>query len=196
MRTRIALALVAVLAIVLVGTPTADAKTRTYAVITFKKNYHDVYHSTLVWQVFRVSHGKRTQVERKQWRAASGFHRHATDSCQKNVGWLPNGTYHPRLYANYGGSLIKGRAIYLGAKACHNGTVRTALFIHTEQGPGSVQCKNRKGDQACRWEYPQINDYRSHGCVKLAPGDLKQLYRAWRHFTSAWSTSRVTVSVH
>ena len=73
--------------------------------------------------------------------------------------------------------------------------MRTDLFIHTEQGAGSHQCRNRKGDQLCRWEYPAINDYRSYGCIKLSPGDLKQLYDAWRSFTKSRYTSRVRVHV-
>ncbi len=87
----------------------------------------------------------------------------------KNNGWLPDGTYQPRLVRDYGGNLIKGRAIYLGQKPCANGTMRTDLFIHTEQGAGSRQCPNRPGDQLCRWEYPRINDYRSYGCVEAVP---------------------------
>ena len=98
-------------------------------------------------------------------------------------GWLPDGGYRPRLFRDYHGSLIKGRAIYLGQKACHDGTVRTALFIHTEQGAGSRQCANRPGDQPCRWEYPRINDYKSYGCIKMAPRDLAELVRLYhQHF--------------
>ncbi len=91
--------------------------------------------------------------------------------------------------------MIKGRAIYLGQKACPNGTMRTDLFIHTEQGAGSRQCPNRPGDQVCRWEYPRIEDYRSFGCIKLSPGDLHELYDAWRRYFPLGSTPQVTVKV-
>ena len=195
MRARIVVVLVAVLAGLLVAPSSAEAKSHSYAVIGFHKNYRHVFHSTLTWKVFRVSHGRRTLVEHHTWRAGSGFRRRSTDACRRGDGWLPNGRYHPRLFKDYDGSLIKGRAIYLGDMPCHNGTLRRDLFIHTEQGPGSRQCKNRRGDQLCRWEYPQINDYQSHGCIKLSPHDLKQLYRSWRHFTKAHYTNRVRVVV-
>jgi lipoprotein-anchoring transpeptidase ErfK/SrfK len=192
------LSLVAALACLLTGlvvTPTADATTRRYAVITFHKNYKNTFRSELTWQVFRVTDGKRTTLVSRHWRAGSGFYRTSTNSCRKNRGWLPDGTYRPRLYADYHGNLIKGRAIYLGRKACPNGTMRTDLFIHTEQGAHNSQCPNRKGDQACRWEYPQINDYRSLGCVKLSPHDLKELYDAWRRYFPLGSPGNVSVRV-
>ncbi len=196
MRARLALALLALACGLVVTTPAATAAGGyRYAVITFHKNYADTFRSTLTWQVFRVSDGHRTTVEHRQWRAGSGFSRRSTDSCRRNDGWLPDGRYRPRLVTDYGGSLIKGRAIYLGDKRCRNGTLRTALFIHTEQGAGSRQCPDRPGDQVCRWEYPAINDYRSYGCVKLAPGDLHQLYDAWRRYFRVGYTDRVRVVV-
>ena len=181
---------------VLVATPSADAAgTRRYAVITFQKNYQNTFRSKLVWQVYRVSGGERTTLVRREWRAGSGYFRDATDACVKNRGWLPNGTYQPRLFADYHGNLIKGRAIYLGQKACGNGTVRTDLFIHTEQGAHNTQCADRPGDQVCRWEYPQVNDYRSYGCVKLSPHDLRQLYDAWRRYFPLGAPRAVKVVV-
>jgi hypothetical protein len=193
------LSFVAVVACLLTGllvTPTADASSsRRYAVITFHKNYKNTFRSELTWQVFEVVGGKRTTLVAKRWRAGSGFYRNSTNSCRKNRGWLPDGTYQPRLYADYHGNLIKGRAIYLGHKACPNGTMRTDLFIHTEQGAHNTQCPNRKGDQPCRWEYPQINDYRSLGCVKLKPSDLKELYDAWRRYFPLGSPGNVSVRV-
>jgi hypothetical protein len=198
MRARLLVVLVALAASTLVVTPIAvgkSASSHRFAVITFNKNYKNVFRSTLSWNVYKVTDGHRTRLEHKMWRAGSGYYKHSTNSCIHNNGWLPDGRYKPRLYANYDGSKIKGRAIYLGEHRCHNGTMRTDLFIHTEQGAGSHQCPNRKGDQLCRWEYPAINDYRSYGCIKLSPGDLKQLYDAWRSFTKSRYTSRVRVSV-
>jgi hypothetical protein len=199
MRARLLVVLLALSGSMLVVTPTASAgqsaATHRFAVITFNKNYRNVWRSNLTWNVYKVKDGHRTRVEHKEWRAGSGFRKHSTNSCRRNDGWLPNGRYRPRLYANYDGSKIKGRAIYLGNHPCRNGTLRTDLFIHTEQGAGSRQCRNRKGDQLCRWEYPAINDYKSYGCIKLSPGDLKQLYDAWRSFTKSRYTSRVRVRV-
>lgn len=164
-------------------------------VITFNKNWQNPQRSRLVWRVYRHQDGKRTLVERDAWRAGSGFTKGSTDACRKNDGWLPNGAYRPRLHANYWGSLIKGRAIALGAKQCANGTWRTDLFIHTEQGDRNSQCPDRRGDQVCRWEYPKINDYKSLGCIKLSPGDLKQLYDAWTRHFALGADSRVRVRV-
>jgi len=194
-RTRLLVLLLALLPALLVLAPAADAAEPRYAVIAFHKNYANTFRSTLTWSVYRGTGADRVLLVRKSWRAGSGYFRDSTNSCVRNRGWLPNGSYRPRLFADYGGSVIKGRAIYLGQHACRNGTVRTALFIHTEQGAGSRQCANRPGDQACRWEYPAINDYRSYGCIKLAPGDLKELYDAWRRYFPLGSPDRVSVRV-
>jgi hypothetical protein len=134
-------------------------------------------------------------VVKKSWRAGSGFRRSSTDSCRKNDGWLPNGSYRPRLFADYGGTFVRGRAIYLGNHACRNGTVRNDLFIHTEQDRGNRQCADRKGDQACRWENPKFPDYQSYGCVKMSPGDLRELTAAWRRYFPAGSPAQVKVVV-
>ncbi|MGZ4776842.1 MAG: hypothetical protein ACXVYW_16195 [Oryzihumus sp.] len=190
-----------VLAAVLPVTVTTGASAATtsgvrrYAVITFDKNYANTLRSELVWRVFRVEDGTTTKVVERRWRAGSGFRRTATNACAVNRGWLPNGWYHPKLYGDYPGSLIKGRAIYLGNKRCPDDTLRTDLFIHTEQGAHDVQCADTPGDQPCRWEYPQINDYRSLGCVKLAPGDMAELYDAWTRFFPAGYDDRVRVHV-
>ena len=173
----------------------SQSTTRRYAVITFEKNYRNTLRSHLRWQVFRVQDGKRTEVVDLRWRAGSGANRHATNACRKNVGWLPSGWYRPKLYTDYPGHLIKGRAILLGAKDCQDGTRRTDLFIHTEQGAHSTQCRDAPGDQPCRWEYPQINDYKSLGCIKLSPGDMKALYDAWTRFFRVGYTDRVRVHV-
>jgi hypothetical protein len=165
------------------------------AVITFDKFQRDPQRSRLHWRVFRVQNGSRTLLEHRSWRAGSGFTRHSTNACRRNDGWLPNGYYAPRLHANYHGSLIKGRAIFLGAKRCANGTLRTDLFIHTEQDDRNSQCPDRPGDQVCRWEYPKIDDYRSYGCIKLRPRDLKELYDAWLRRFDLGADPRVRVRV-
>jgi hypothetical protein len=95
----------------------------------------------------------------------------------RNVGWLPDGRYRVTHHGNYHGSLIRGRTFYLGAKRCEDGTLRTVLFLHTETGDENRQCADAKGDQICRWEAPKINDWRSHGCIKMDPTSLLQLTR-------------------
>ena len=110
-------------------------------------------------------------MQTKSWRSGSGMLGTAgRNSCVKNKGWLPNGTYAVRQHNDYGGNLIKGRAFRIDNKGCPNGTGRVDLFVHTEQGARNRQCANRRGDQVCRWEYPRYNDYKSPGCIKLAPG--------------------------
>jgi hypothetical protein len=197
MHARLLVALVA-LACGLTVAPVAPASAQgshRYAVITFRKNHHDAHRSTLVWRVFRVSGGTTTTVVRKSWRAGSGYFWNSTNACAKNRGWLPNGRYRPALFSDYHGNVIKGRAIYLGQKRCANGTLRTQLFIHTEQGAGSRQCPDRKGDQPCRWEYPKFNDYRSYGCIKLSPRAMKELHDAWRRYFRPGYADRVRVRV-
>ena len=138
-------------------------------------------------------------MQQQSWRSGSGMlGRAGRNSCVKNNGWLPNGTYAVRQYDNYGGNLIKGRAFRLDDKACSNGTRRTDLFLHTEQGAGNHQCADRRGDQVCRWEYPRFNDYKSAGCIKVAPGALAQLTAFYhRHFAAGvrYSKARVVLRV-
>lgn len=196
----VALALTLLATLLLQGPLAASAAQRPAGelrgVITFDKNWDHPQRSRLTWRVFRHHDGgRRTLVEKKSWRAGSGFTRRSTNACRKTDGWLPDGHYRPRLYANYWGSLIKGRAIGLGAKQCADGTWRTDLFIHTEQGDRNRQCPDRKGDQVCRWEYPRFDDYRSWGCVKLSPGDLRELVTAWRTHFDLGADSRVRVHV-
>jgi hypothetical protein len=168
---------------------------RLTATITFDKNWRDPQDSRLRWRVWRHEGRDRRLVASRSWRAGAGFTPRSTGACKRNDGWLPNGRYRPRLIADYWGSLIKGSAIQLGQKACADGTVRQNLFIHTEQGARNSQCPDRKGDQPCRWEYPKINDYRSHGCIKLSPHDLRELYRAWRRHFALGYDGRVRVRV-
>jgi len=176
------------------------AEIRRRAVITFDKNPDNPSRSTLTWKVVRQGNdGIWRVVERLSWRAGSGMlGRAGRNECAKGRGWLPNGTYRLRYHRDYHGNLIKGRAFRLDDKRCRNGRWRVQLFIHTEQGAGNTQCPNRPGDQVCRWEYPRINDYKSAGCVKMAPGDLAQLSRHFLKFYRAgvrYSKARVVFRV-
>jgi hypothetical protein len=155
-------------------------------VITFVKNHAHPDRSTLRWQLLRADGDRWRVVDQESWRAGSGMlGRRGRNACVRNVGWLPNGRYHVRAHLDYHGRVIKGRAFRIDDMRCANGTVRHDLFVHTEQGAHDVQCRNRNGDQACRWEYPRIDDYRSHGCIKLAPQDLAALMA---HFRAAFAT--------
>ncbi len=174
---------------------------RRRAIITFDKLPADPTRSRVTWKVVRRSRdGVRHVVEKRSWRAGSGMLGKAGhDECAKGQGWLPNGRYRLRFYRDYPGSLIKGRAFRLDDHTCRNGhTRRVALFIHTEQGAGNTQCPDRPGDQPCRWEVPKIDDYKSAGCIKMAPEDLAALSRHFlRYFRAGvrYPMSRVVVRV-
>lgn len=176
------------------------AKIRRRAIITFDKNHDDPSSSTLTWKVVRQGDdGVWRVIERLSWRAGSGMlGTVGRNECAKGRGWLPNGRYRLRFSRDYPGTLIKGRAFRLDDKRCRNGRMRVALFIHTEQAAGNAQCPDAPGDQVCRWEFPQINDYKSAGCIKLAPDDLAELSRHFLQFYKAgvrYSKARVVVRV-
>ncbi len=179
--------LLGLLASLLVSTPAQSAGPAWRGVLTFDKNWHNQFSSRLVWQLYQRQAGSAWKVvETRSWRAGSGLPgRVGRDSCARSKGWLPNGTYRLRQYNDYPGNVIKGRAFRLDDKACPNGRVRHQLFLHSEQSPGNGQCRDRKGDQACRWEYPRINDYKSFGCIKMSPRDLADLTALFhRHFAA------------
>lgn len=169
----------------LAASPAESARSPWRGVLTFQKNGQHQFDSRLTWRLYqRQAGGTWKVVTTHSWRAGSGLPGpQGRNPCARSRGWLPNGTYRMRQYADYPGHYIKGRAFGLDDKACANGTVRHQLFVHTEQGAHNRQCPNRPGDQACRWEWPRINDYKSLGCIKMAPGDLAQLVALYhQHF--------------
>ncbi|HET7742217.1 MAG TPA: hypothetical protein VFL67_16340, partial [Mycobacterium sp.] len=171
------------------------------AQITFTKRPAHPWRSRISWVARRQrDDGTWTVVARDSWRAGSGLPGgSATNACVKGHGWLPDGRYALRQYDDYAGSLIHGRVFRLSDQRCANGTLRQELFIHTEAGPHNSQCPDRPGDPVCRWEYPKINDYTSHGCIKMSPSSLLALTRAYHRFFKAgvrYPTSRVSLLVH
>jgi hypothetical protein len=157
------------------------------AQITFTKRPAHPWNSRIEWLAKRQRvDGTWKVVASQSWRAGSGLPGgSATRSCVKNHGWLPNGRYSLRQYNDYAGNLIHGRAFRLSDKRCSNGTLRQQLFIHTEAAEGNRQCADGPGDQICRWEFPKVNDYTSHGCIKMAPRDILALTRAYHRFFKA-----------
>ncbi|MFF4650038.1 hypothetical protein [Streptomyces sp. NPDC001380] len=139
--------------------------------MVFDKNPSDPTNSRLYWRVYRVEDsGRQRMVVNASWRAGSGIG--VKDDCASNRGWLPNGSYDVTLYTAYNGSAIKGVAFRLSDKRCHNGTGRwrTELFVHSEM--------TRTGGQNSRVESQRWDgngDYRSNGCIKLKPADVKAL---------------------
>ena len=176
--------LAVVVASLLLASPAESASPTWRAGITFKKNEANPANSRLVWHLYQRTGKTWKVVETRRWRAGSGMLGKAgRNACVNNKGWLPNGTYRMRESNNYPGQKIKGRAFRLDDKRCSTGNRRFDLFIHTEQGAGNTQCANKRGDQLCRWEFPTFNEYKSAGCIKLAPADLRQLAAVYlRHF--------------
>lgn len=173
---------------------------RLKAQITFVKRPAHPWKSRVTWIA------KRRQVDgtwkvlaHDRWRAGSGLPGGSTTNpCVKGHGWLPNGRYAVRQYDDWAGTLIHGRVFRLSDKRCANGTLREQLFIHTEAGPGNSQCADAPGDQICRWEFPRINDYTSHGCIKMSPAALLSLTRDYHRFFEpgvAYSPARVSLLV-
>ncbi|MGC4112827.1 MAG: hypothetical protein QM747_20890 [Nocardioides sp.] len=160
------------------------------AQITFTKRPAHPWDSKITWQAWRQRmDGSWKRVAHDAWRAGSGLPGgSATNACVKGHGWLPNGRYSLHQYDDYAGNLIHGRAFRLSDKRCTNGTLREQLFIHTEAGPHNSQCANGPGDQICRWEFPRVNDYTSHGCIKMSPADILALTRDYHRFFHAGVT--------
>lgn len=118
----------------------------------------------------------------KSWRAGSGMG--SKDECASEKGWLPSGAYRVQAhFTNRDGNAIDGYAIQLPDKACRPkaGTkqqrvTRTDLFIHSEMTRTGGQGKdNPNRDDSDRWG--DANDYKSLGCIKLAPADIKDLFK-------------------
>jgi hypothetical protein len=173
---------------------------RLKAQITFVKKAAHPWRSRIIWDARRQrADGSWKVLAHDSWRAGSGLPGgSATRPCVKGHGWLPDGRYTLRQYDDYAGNLIHGRAFRLSDKRCSNGTLREQLFIHTESGAGNHQCANGPGDQICRWEYPRINDYTSHGCIKMSPADISALTRDYHRFFRAgvrYPMSRVSLLV-
>jgi hypothetical protein len=160
---------------------------RLRAQIIFDKRPAHPWNSRVTWVAKRQRADGTWQVlASDSWRAGSGFPGPGTtNSCAKGHGWLPNGRYALRQYDDWHGNLIHGRVFRLADKRCADGTLREQLFIHTEAGPGNTQCADRPGDQICRWEFPRINDYTSHGCIKMSPSAIAALTRDYHRFFHA-----------
>jgi hypothetical protein len=161
------------------------------ASIVFDKNWKNPYNSRIVWHVWVKPHpGKQprrwVEVEKASWRAGSGLSGAAgRDECHRGQGWSPNGIYSFVQHNRRKAPLINGRVFELQPMACRNGTVRQLMFIHSEQTWDNKQCKNTLGDDGCRWEVPTVNDYKSWGCIKMAPTDLKALTRHFHRYFKA-----------
>jgi hypothetical protein len=132
------------------------------------ENLQDVYSGQILMQ--------------QAFRAGSGT---STNECYLSHGWLPSGWYDlVGHFDHYNASLIKGRVWELSDKRCMGGTgtLRTELFIHSEETADDGQyCPTAYDDPFC-WE--GVSDYYSNGCVKLAhappyPSDVAYADNDW-----------------
>ncbi|MEU4203489.1 L,D-transpeptidase family protein [Streptomyces sp. NPDC039022] len=153
--------------------------------LLFEKNQRDPAASRV--RLVRTGTGKALA----DYRAGSGQGGTAgRDECVRNKGWLPDGTYRVLSHTTRkkgGRDGINGYAIHVGDKVCRDGsTRRTALFLHSEMRSDGAQGIAVPGrDSPYRWDGD--GDYRSLGCVKLAPADIKNLFAAAERY--GWPTS-------
>ncbi|WP_190127502.1 L,D-transpeptidase [Streptomyces mashuensis] len=137
--------------------------------LRFEKNHADQTDSRLLLV------DRRTGQVLKSYRAGSGT---TQDACASSRGWLPDGTYRVRFHAtDYNAHNPRGRifgyVLRIDDKRCRpdgTGTKRTELFVHSEMKPDGTQGTT----EPQRWDGP--SDYRSEGCVKLRPQDIKDLF--------------------
>lgn len=153
----------------------AAAKSHTY--LSYKKNKKDPSDSRLSFiYVQQTSPDRIRSWTVATWRAGSGRGtKHNTigrNACQKNVGWLPNGTYKIEYFKSNFVGRINGLVWKLEDKACNTkkGTKpRDGLFIHSEMKSNGKQGKT----EPTRWD--GNSDYVSEGCIKLKPADAHKL---------------------
>ncbi|MER8161867.1 L,D-transpeptidase [Streptomyces sp. NPDC094472] len=143
--------------------PAEAPSAATATALVFDKNQDDPTDSRL-----SVYQGKKLWAT---YRAGSGLG--IKDDCVPAKGWLPNGNWKIRLKSRtYNGQLIKGYAIYLQDMKCSKRTLtRTEMFIHSEMNRDGSQ----GGSEPRRWD--GASDYKSNGCAKLNPTDIKKMFR-------------------
>ncbi|MEU3512750.1 L,D-transpeptidase family protein [Streptomyces longwoodensis] len=148
---------------------TASGVSSTY--LQFVKNSRNPSNSTLRLVGFNTSRPDHPySYVVASWRAGSGSG--STDSCRRNAGWLPDGTYTIQTFDphhNGGAHGVNGLSWLLSDHKCHNGNKRTELFIHSEMLPSGKQGRS----EPYRWD--GNSDYKSNGCIKLKPSDARQL---------------------
>lgn len=161
-----------------VGVAPAQAKVTYSGYFTFDKNPSNPSNSKLTWTLYRTDLDPPRKTTEVSWRAGSGLG--VKDPCVRNRGWLPNGSYSVTLFERYAGSAIHGTVFRLNDKTCKSGSSikRTELFIHSEMTvSGGQKCTSKPDDPTC-WE--GNGDYKSAGCIKLKPADVKAAATYWK----------------
>ncbi|MER5888995.1 hypothetical protein ABT160_34660 [Streptomyces sp. NPDC001941] len=156
------------------GTAQAAAA-KSYTYLSYKKNVKDPTNSRLSLVYVQVVNPDKVRTYTvDSWRAGSGLGGKkgsvGQNECASSRGWLPNGSYNVEFFrSNYSGR-INGIVWKLSNHKCKTGKVtRTELFIHSEMKsngkPGSTE--------STRWD--GNSDYKSEGCIKLKPADVREL---------------------
>jgi hypothetical protein len=119
-----------------------------------------------------------------KWRGGSGNGSH--DRCAINQGPIPKGTTSiVSHYDNKSSGDIRGRAWKLGDMRCMEddpySTLRTQLFLHTEETSDQGQTCGSPYDERWCWDGP--SDYYSLGCVKVSHSDVATIDTKWHNGT-------------
>ncbi|MBT2409598.1 L,D-transpeptidase [Streptomyces sp. ISL-12] len=140
--------------------------------LLFNKNWSNPANSRLY--LMKKGSNKKKDTKVASWRAGSGTGN--TNACASNKGWLPNGTYDIEFKSKtYNGSKIKGYVVKLENKYCAGKrTKRTDLFIHSEMRANGKQGSKQGADSPWRWDGNR--DYKSNGCIKMRPSDIKSMF--------------------
>ncbi|MGX4694599.1 L,D-transpeptidase family protein [Streptomyces sp. JNUCC 63] len=153
-----------------IGHTTVQAASSNYTYLEFKKGSNS-QNSRLYFVYVQSSNPDHPRIHTLgSWRAGSGSG--SKNTCASNAGWLPNGTYTvKKFYAHHDGGPhgVNGIAWYIGDHKCHSGRWRTDLFIHSEMLPSG----KAGSSEPYRWD--GNSDYKSNGCIKLKPSDIRAL---------------------
>ncbi|WP_394429357.1 L,D-transpeptidase family protein [Streptomyces sp. SGAir0957] len=172
MNTRTRLAPVLLAATIVGGlatTATAPAQAQPAAASSYYLKFNKSTNTNSTLSLMKSVSGPDKVI--KKYRAGSGVSR---DECASLRGWLPTKTYKiNKWYKTLDRDKIKGYAFHLNNATCKNGrTVRTDLFIHSEMTKNGGE--DRRDE---RWRWDGNSDYKSAGCIKLKPSDIKDLYK-------------------
>jgi hypothetical protein len=195
-RKALVLASMTLLAVVLFGPVPVALAQRSCHYFEFAKGTN--INSTLRWW-YTDEYGRCNRS--LEWRAGSGENTNACDAVTPNDpdgGWLPNGWYDLQGHWNdYAGASIRGRVWWMQDKRCSDGTLRTELFIHTEETSANGQdCSSAADDPWC-WDSTAAysgagagtNDFYSQGCIKVRrqspegswPDAMSDVHSTWHN---------------
>jgi hypothetical protein len=161
-------------------------------------DFHRVSNLYSTLTIYRQDTLDGSILNKASYRAGSGLNTNECDSAAyDNVGgWLPAGYYSLwGHWDNYAGSLIQGRVWRLQDKRCSGGTgtLRTDLFIHSEEDLYNQQDCGGSLAYVERFCWDGDGDYYSLGCIKISraapyPSDLARLHSNWDSW-SGWHGS-------